>query len=200
MLASHAFANAMFIASQRTRRASCLPEGSCSKHVAGGGHVNRAIVGLSILISALGAPAAEVASGVELIPGSFVPGSQPDGNTVIFRGSDGLVVMDTGRHPEHTQKILDFAAKAGVPIRAIVNSHWHLDHVGGNPLLKKAFPGVRIYASGAIDDALKGFLAGYRAQLEEMIAKTPDPEKQKPWRADVALIDSGRALGSDEVV
>src|SRR4051794_6553150 len=56
-----------------------------------------------------------VAPGVDLIPGAFVPGHQPDGNTLIFRASDGLVVMDTGRHAEHTQRIIDYAHAANLP-------------------------------------------------------------------------------------
>jgi glyoxylase-like metal-dependent hydrolase (beta-lactamase superfamily II) len=134
---------------------------------------------------------------VDLIRGRFVPNTQPDGNSVLFRGPKGLVVVDTGRHPDHTQAILDFAAKARVPVAAVVNTHWHLDHVGGNPLVRRAFPGVRVYASGAIDGALSGFLADYRKQLQAMIDKTPDPAAQKPWRAEIALIDAGPALGPD---
>jgi glyoxylase-like metal-dependent hydrolase (beta-lactamase superfamily II) len=107
------------------------------------------------------------------------------------------VVVDTGRHPEHTQAVLDFAAAKGVPIAAVVNTHWHLDHVGGNPLVKRQHPGVRVYASGAIDGALEGFLADYRAQLQGMIDKTAEAEAQKPWRAEIAIIDQGAALGPD---
>ncbi len=143
------------------------------------------------------AVAAPLAPGVDLVRGRFVPGSQPDGNSVIIRAPGGLVVVDTGRHPEHTQAILDFATAAKTPIAAVINTHWHLDHVGGNPLVRRAYPELRVYASGAIADALKGFLADYRKQLQSMIAKTKDPETQKPWRAEIALIDAGPALGPD---
>src|SRR6476646_6318439 len=91
------------------------------------------------------ASASELAPGVDLIPGRFVAGAQPDGNTVVFAAPDGLVVFDTGRHPEHTQQIVDFASAARKPVVAIVNSHWHLDHVGGNVLLRQKYPSVRVY-------------------------------------------------------
>jgi glyoxylase-like metal-dependent hydrolase (beta-lactamase superfamily II) len=141
--------------------------------------------------------ATHVAPDVDLIRGRFVPNAQPDGNSVLFRGPKGLVVVDTGRHPEHTQAILDFAAKTKVAIAAVVNTHWHLDHVGGNPLVRRAHPAVRVYASAAIDGALSGFLADYRKQLQSMIDKTPDADAQKPWRAEIALIDAGPGLGPD---
>jgi glyoxylase-like metal-dependent hydrolase (beta-lactamase superfamily II) len=140
-----------------------------------------------------------VAPGVDLIPGTFVAGTQPDGNTVVFRGSDGLIVFDTGRHPEHAQQIIDFARAAKQPVVAIVNSHWHLDHVGGNVRLRQAFPNVRVYASAAIEDAMHGFLAGYHAQLEDAIKQAGgDETKTAPWRAELALIDAGPALFPDE--
>jgi glyoxylase-like metal-dependent hydrolase (beta-lactamase superfamily II) len=118
---------------------------------------------------------------------------------VIFSARDGLVVFDTGRHSEHARKINDFAKAAQKPIVAIVNSHWHLDHVGGNVLLRRQYPDVRVYASGAIDDALHGFLANYRTQLEALIAKAGDDDaKTAPWRAEIALIDAGPSLAPDE--
>jgi len=150
-----------------------------------------------VCISAANA-ATEIAPGVDLIPGRFVAGSQPDGNTVIVTGTDGLIVFDTGRHAEHVQQILDFAAARKTPVVAIVNSHWHLDHVGGNVRLRQAFPRVQVYASAAIEDAMHGFLADYRTQLEGAIAQASgDSAKQAPWRAELALIDAGAALYPD---
>ena len=141
-----------------------------------------------------------VAPGVDLIPGAFVQGRQPDGNSVIFRTGEGLVVVDTGRHAEHTQRIVDYAQAAGVPIRAVVNSHWHLDHVGGNPRIRAAYPDVRIYASGAIDDAMHGFLADYHKQLEGAIAHGKDDAQVQTWRGELAIIDSGSALYPDVTI
>ena len=142
-----------------------------------------------------------VANGVDLLPGNFVPGHQPDGNTVVFTAPGGLVVVDTGRHLAHTQQIVDLAKARGLPVRSIVNTHWHLDHVGGNVLLRQRFPTVRVVASGAIDDALGGFLARYRAQLAEVIA-APDStsEQVAAWKTEMALIDAGKALAPDDVV
>ena len=157
------------------------------------------VLALAVL-AAPAVPAAEIAAGVELVPGRFEPGRQPDGNSVILRGKDGLLVVDTGRHAEHAKRVIEVARETGLPVKAVVNTHWHLDHVSGNAALKAAYPSARVLASSAIDGALKGFLASYRAQLAEMIAKTPDPGKTKEWRDEAARIDSGRALAPDEVV
>lgn len=144
--------------------------------------------------------AERLGAGVTLLPGRLVAGEQPDGNTVVFRGPKGLVVVDTGRHAAHTRRILDHARAAGAPIAAVVNTHWHLDHLGGNPAIRRAFPKVRVLASGALAGARAGFLAEYRAQLVDVLGKATDPEARARYRAELAIIDAGKALGPDQVV
>jgi glyoxylase-like metal-dependent hydrolase (beta-lactamase superfamily II) len=169
----------------------------------------RRLVGFVLAIVAAAPAAAQpapptaqaVAPGVWLIPGGIPPRRQPDGNTVIFEGPRGLVVMDTGRHAWHRQAILDFARAQGKPIVAIVNSHWHLDHVSGNPALKAAYPSARVYASHAIDGALAGFLAKSAADAKAYLepGKLP-PETQEDLRADLATIQAGAALRPDVAI
>jgi glyoxylase-like metal-dependent hydrolase (beta-lactamase superfamily II) len=144
--------------------------------------------------------ATQLVQGTFLIEGQAAPNRQPDGNTIVIAAPKGLIVFDTGRHPRHAQAILDFARERNQPIAAIVNSHWHLDHVGGNPRLRAAFPESLVYASSAIDAARRGFLADYRAQLVSEIAAAKNPEAQESMRAEVALIDEGAALGPTETV
>jgi glyoxylase-like metal-dependent hydrolase (beta-lactamase superfamily II) len=141
------------------------------------------------------------ASGVHLLRGNFVLGIPPDGNTILLQGSEGLVVVDTGRHLEHTQRILDFAKAAKLPVKAVVNTHWHLDHVGGNLLLRREFPQLRVLATSAIEQAMTGFLAEYRRSLEKALEKAArESEAGKAARAELALIDAGKALFPDEPV
>jgi glyoxylase-like metal-dependent hydrolase (beta-lactamase superfamily II) len=155
----------------------------------------------AVLHSACASAASLIAPDTYLIEGKFVPNSQPDGNSIVIVAPKGLIVFDTGRHKEHTQLILDFARAQNQPIAAIINSHWHLDHVGGNPLLRAAFPGIPVYASSAIDGARKGFLADYRAHLVTEIAQSAaKPEAQASMRAEIALIDQGAALAPTEVI
>ncbi len=147
-----------------------------------------------------GAEPTRLAAGVDLVRGRFVPGAQPDGNSILLLAPEGFVVIDTGRHADHTQAILDRATRAGVPIAAVINTHWHLDHVGGNPRIRQAYPDVTVWASGAIAEAQTGFLAAYRGQLAAAIAGTEDPAARAALVAEVAIIDAGPALTPDEVV
>jgi len=81
-----------------------------------------------------------------------------------------------------------------------VNTHWHLDHVGGNPMVRHEFPEVRVYASDAIVAARKGFLADYGKQLEQMVAAEPDAEKQRQLKAELAILAAGDQLVPDEKI
>jgi glyoxylase-like metal-dependent hydrolase (beta-lactamase superfamily II) len=139
-----------------------------------------------------------VAAGVYLQRDSFDPGRQPDGNSVIFVGPRGLVVVDSGRHAEHTQALIDFAVARTTPIVAVVNSHWHLDHLGGNALLRERVPGLQVVASSAVAPALKGWLADSRREMQAMLdGGTLDAAAQAMARLDIALIDRGPQLLPD---
>jgi glyoxylase-like metal-dependent hydrolase (beta-lactamase superfamily II) len=145
--------------------------------------------------------AQRVAPDLYLIPGAASSGAQPDGNSILIDAPDGLIVFDTGRHAAHTQEVIDFAVARGRPVRAIINSHWHLDHVGGNVLLRRKYPDVRVYASSALESALGGFLADYRQQLVTALGRPGNDEQaQQSMRTEIALIDSGSQLLPTDVV
>ncbi|WP_077037289.1 MBL fold metallo-hydrolase [Pelomonas sp. KK5] len=136
-----------------------------------------------------------IADGVVLLRDSFEPGSQPDGNSLLLQGPQGWVLFDAGRHGPHTQALLDFTKGE---LRAVINSHWHLDHLGGNVLLRGGQPGLVVYASAAVDKALSGWLADYRRQLQGYLKDEQIPEAAKTqMRVDLALLDEPQALAPD---
>ena len=51
-----------------------------------------------------------VVKDVWLLKGGFPPKREPDGNTVIFRAPEGLIVLDTGRHSGHQEAIVPIEA------------------------------------------------------------------------------------------
>ncbi len=164
-------------------------------------------IGMALLAGCAATPARieppgdAVADGITLLPGRFVAGEQPDGNSVLLRGREGWIVVDTGRHAGHTTRITTAAQATGLPVAAIVNTHWHLDHVAGNAALREAYPDAPVYASDAIGEAMRGFLADYRAQLQELVARPDAPaESVAAWRAEIARIDAGERLAPTRVV
>lgn len=157
------------------------------------------------VVPAAAAEAPQIARHTWLVPGDFAPGRQPDGNSVVWQGPGGLVVLDTGRHADHAAAIMALADLRGAPVVApvvaIVNSHWHLDHVSGNPRLKARWPKATVYASAAIDGALTGFLAKSAASSRALLAagKLP-PDVAQDVKGDLATIERGAALKPDIVI
>jgi glyoxylase-like metal-dependent hydrolase (beta-lactamase superfamily II) len=136
-----------------------------------------------------------------LIPGAVPMDKGPDGNTIIFDAPKGLVVFDTGRHPEHAQAILDFAKQRHRPIAAIVNSHWHLDHTTGNWDIRQAYPRVAVYASNALEGALATYLKQGREQGDTMLADPKVPESRKAeLRRGRSVVDHPERIRPDNVV
>ena len=110
-----------------------------------------------------------------LIPGTLEPNRGPDGNSVFLDAPAGLILVDTGRHPAHRDRLLAYARERGRPIVAIFNTHWHLDHSTGNAEIRAAYPRAELYASNAIDGALTGFLARSRESARAGAGGGRDP-------------------------
>ncbi len=135
---------------------------------------------------------------VWFLRGEFLPKREPDGGTVIFRAPEGLIVLDTGRHPWRQDAILAFARDRRLPIVAIVNSHWHLDHTSGNARLLEANPVARVIASRAIEGALKDFFPKSAADTRAYLASgKAAPETAEDLEADLKVMEDPRPLTPD---
>jgi len=146
-------------------------------------------------------PAArEIAPDTFLVPGAVPADRGPDGNTVILATPAGLIAIDTGRHPWHSDGILAFARSKGRPVAAIVNTHWHLDHSSGNRRIKAAYPQAKTYTTRAVDGALApgGFLV---RNIDAARARLSDPNTPAVRREEtelfIATMDAADALRPD---
>ena len=141
----------------------------------------------------------EVAPNTFLIRPVPMPARGPDGNTIIFDGKDGLIVVDTGRHKSQTDAILAFARERKRPIVAIVNTHWHLDHASGNGRLKAEYPKAKVYTTTAIDGVLEtgGFLARNLEDAQKMLASTTDPVRRDEIQIFIDTMEARKDLRPD---
>lgn len=71
---------------------------------------------------------------IEIIPGAYyLPGAVNVG--VVATSDGGAVLIDTGQDKDHAKRIVKACRAAGLEPRAIVNTHSHADHFGGNDYL-----------------------------------------------------------------
>lgn len=148
-----------------------------------------------LALALLAAAPTEVKEGWHLVPGSFEPGRQPDGNSVFLDAPEGVILIDTGRHPGHQEKLLAHARQRGRPVAAIVNTHWHLDHVGGNSEIRAVYPKAAVYGSTAVEGALTGFFPQSRKSAEAFIASgQAAPDQQAELKGDFAAMEDVASL------
>ncbi|MGH8194868.1 MAG: MBL fold metallo-hydrolase [Woeseiaceae bacterium] len=154
------------------------------------------LVAVAAAIAACDATGTE-ASGTtyHVIAGGFAPGRGPDGNSIFFDAPEGLILVDTGRHLEHRETLLAFAKDRGQPIAAIVNTHWHLDHSGGNAEIKAVYPDAPLYTSTAIEGALTGFFERSRVRAAEYLKSgQASAGQQAEIKRDLAAMDDTDSL------
>lgn len=142
------------------------------------------IVALALVFGLGAASAAQAQVPYTFIEGKVPEDVQPDGNSIVFEGPREMLVIDTGRHPEHTDKIIAVAKARNKPITAIVNTHWHLDHATGNARIRAAYPGAKLYTSMAVEEALKGFLV---RNVDKAKARLEDPAVPEARKVDTRL-------------
>lgn len=121
--------------------------------------------------------------------------STPDG---------GVVVVDTSRNTAGGQRVADAIAATGRPVRAILLTHNHPDHLGGITALDRAFPDAPVRASEPVADVIRRDPEGLFALAAQFDADYPaaitPPDATFPPGADLPVggttlrtLDLGRA-------
>ena len=147
----------------------------------------------------------KLAEGVYAVIRTDPPGLMVDGNCVFIVNAEDVVVVDA---PEASREILAALRKiTSKPVRYVVNTHWHDDHVLGNRIWRDAFPGVEFIAhentrSYLPDQGLvnrRNMLQGappFVAKMKELLAQNKNlsgaemtPEERTSFASDIALVD-----------
>jgi cyclase len=67
-----------------------------------------------------------------------------DGNTTVIIGDDGVAVVDAPTAYLSKRHLAEIRKLTGKPVRYVINTHFHRDHLMGNQVYKDAFEDVKI--------------------------------------------------------
>jgi cyclase len=106
-------------------------------------------------------------------------------NSVFIINDDDVIVVDTTLTPGSAKELLAALRRlTNKPVRYVINTHWHDDHIMGNQVFRDAFPGADFIAHARTREYLPttglanrkqamseqgypGFIASLRSQLEK---------------------------------
>jgi glyoxylase-like metal-dependent hydrolase (beta-lactamase superfamily II) len=124
--------------------------------------IRRRLLAMLALAVAAGSAHAQDGFSVMRLADGVYAATQPqamrfdDANSAIIILDDGVLVFDTQNSPVGARAVI-----AGIrritdkPVRWVVNTHWHGDHVQGNQEYQRAFPGVEFIAHRTVAEDIR---------------------------------------------
>ena len=150
----------------------------------------------------------KLADGVYAVIRREPPGFMVDANNVFIVDDDGVVVVDANGSTTHTREVLAALRKlTDKPVRYVVNTHWHDDHIMGNQVYRDAFPGVEFVGHARMREYLPttgatnhtnmmaqapkfaDMLRGSLDKNKDVAGKDMTDDERASYTSDVSLID-----------
>jgi glyoxylase-like metal-dependent hydrolase (beta-lactamase superfamily II) len=150
----------------------------------------------------------KIAEGVYAVIRKELPGLMVDANNVFIINDDDVIVVDANGAPAITKEVLAALRKlTSKPVKYVINTHYHDDHIRGNQVYRDAFPNVEFIAhtfarqylpnQGAINrkNFLEGAprfaadIRGFIAQNKSLTGAALTEEERASYTSDLRLID-----------
>lgn len=115
------------------------------------------------------------------------PAAQINCNAAIFENAKDVLIVDTHSKPSAAAALAAQIRKeiTPKPVRYIVNTHFHWDHIQGAPAYRRIAPAAEIVSSTATRDLIAELSAARLKQSLEQAAKSLDD-----WREQLAKATS----------
>src|SRR5262245_12992903 len=150
----------------------------------------------------------KLAEGVYAVIRKDLPGFMVDANNVLIINDEDVIVVDANGAPAITREVLAALRKlTSKPVKYVINTHYHDDHIRGNQVYRDAFPGVEFIAHAFAREYLpnqgatnrKGFLEGarqFRDTIKGLMEKNKNlsggdltQEERASYESDIRLVD-----------
>ena len=138
----------------------------------------------------------KIADGVYAAIRPEPPGLMFDANSIFIVNDTDVIVVDTNITPSSARASLAALMKlTNKPVTAVINTHWHDDHIIGNQVYHDVFPSAEFIAQKTTMDDLPTIGAANRKQLVEM---GPQMVMQLQMSVDQRKSLTGNALSDEE--
>jgi glyoxylase-like metal-dependent hydrolase (beta-lactamase superfamily II) len=146
------------------------------------------------------------------------PGYAVESNSGFIECAEHLVVVDAQSNDATTGRVLAAIRRhTNKPVRYLINTHWHDDHIVGNRVYRDAFPSMQFIGHAASVEylptlgkqnrdlfhrAIPGVLEGFRESLESgrsITGKTLSKEQRRSLESDVRLGEGYASVPNDFV-
>jgi len=115
-----------------------------------------------------------------------------DSNSTILILNDSVAVVDTQTTLTATRVVLEQIRQiTDKPVRWVINTHWHGDHVQGNQVYRAAFPGVQFLSQTKTREDMAQRAT---AELKDQVVNLPG--KIEKYRK---MLDSGHAPNGESL-
>jgi glyoxylase-like metal-dependent hydrolase (beta-lactamase superfamily II) len=152
----------------------------------------------------------KLAEGVYAAIRTEPPGLTVNANSVFIINDSDVLVVDTTLTPGSARELLAVLRKLTTkPVKYVVNTHWHDDHIMGNRVLRDAFPDAQFIAHANTRDYLPatglsnrkqamseqgypGFIAALKNRLaknESVFGGPMNEEERTTYQGDIKLAE-----------
>jgi cyclase len=115
------------------------------------------------------------------------------GNSTILINSDHVIVVDPqGSHAAAVALIDEIRRLTPLPVRYVINTHWHGDHHGGNAAFRAAFPDTEIIAHSKTVEGIEQYANAEIHQVAPFLrtaVRVAEQDLQRRARAGAPLTD-----------
>jgi glyoxylase-like metal-dependent hydrolase (beta-lactamase superfamily II) len=146
----------------------------------------------------------KVAEGVYAAVRTEPPGLMFNANSVFIVNDEDVVVVDTTITPSSAREAIAALRKlTPKPVRYVINTHFHDDHVMGNQVYREEFPGVEFIAHATTREDMTTVGVANRKQLIEgappIVAQIRTLMSQNKSLAGGALTEEERASYASDI-
>ena len=121
---------------------------------------------------------------VKVTTGVYVAVGYAISNAIFIEGNDGVIVVDATSSEESAKEVLSaFRTISSKPIKALIYTHSHPDHIGGGAVFAPAGSGIPVYAHVDVEKNYSAFateLAPILSQRAQQMYGTHLLDRDRP--------------------